>query len=84
MDIPSTVTSFRLLLRTNFIQTLSQTLRAQDELTVVPSLKKLSLLKGLFLQVKLQVLLDTVVGMHACVLPALLNYEYSYSIFQHK
>lgn len=82
--MPSVVTSFRLLLRTNFIQTLSQTLRTPDELTVVPSLKKLSLLKSLFLQVKLQVFLDTAVRMHACVLPALLNYEYSCSIFQHK
>lgn len=58
--MPSVVTSFRILLSTNFIQTLSQILRTQDEWTVVPSLRKLSLLKSLFLQVKLQVLLARV------------------------
>lgn len=64
--MPSVVTSFRILLSTNFIQTLSQTLRTQDEWTVVPPLRKLSLLKSLFLQVKLRVLLALVWACTLC------------------
>ena len=81
--MPSVVTSFRVLLSTNFIQTLSQTLRTQDGWTVVSS-QETVFAEEPVLQAELQVLAGMGVGMHASVLPALFNSEYSCSIFQCK